>query len=85
MIMVRTGACQYDPGMIFVTIVIVIVFVPIVFVSTIAFDRAAFHGNVTFSIAAVPLKNRTKVFLKKIYFFRKLVSRLNIEKVQNLQ
>ena len=49
---------------------------PILFVLTLAFDKAVLYGNVAFSIVVLSAKNDTQVFQKRFSFFRKLVLKL---------
>ena len=52
--------------------------------SSLASDRAVLYGNVAFSILVVSTKKMATRFSEKgVRFFRKFVSKLNIENVQN--
>ena len=57
----------------------------ILFVLTLSSDVVVLYGYVGFSILVLSTKNRYSSLLKKIFFFRKLVSKLSIENVQNFQ
>ena len=59
-------------------------FVPtILFVLTLASDRAVLYGNDAFLILVLLAKKPYSSFLKKFSFSRKFISKLSIENVQN--
>ena len=53
---------------------------PVLFVSTLTFDRAVLYGNITFSILVLSTKRRSSIFWEKLFVFQNICLKVKVLK-----